>query len=115
MEIFSLHTVDIFLQGFFLLLCISLGIYILFKDNIELFKNVDKLNEFSRELYKIFIRIVNFRKISSTKSDDDPPNESINYLGLIPLSIIFAFSLCFKIISVTPNFYLGVFPNQFDA
>jgi len=114
MEIYNLHTWDIFLQGFFLLICLGLGVFIIFNDNLEPFKDVDRIEVFSRRLGVIFYRILNFRTVNPEKdipnktndqTTKDTPDKKKNkdapvptanfspyaYLGLIPIIIILSF------------------------
>lgn len=86
MEIYSLHSFDIFLQGFFLLTCITLGVYIVFKDNIEVLKNKKTLAEFSKWLYELFEKILGIFNKSNAKIQ-----LSFKYFGLIPVIIILSF------------------------
>lgn len=94
MEIFTLHTVDIFLQGFFLLLCIGLGLYIIFKDNdkVGLFWNSEdkvykkNLADLSNALHAIMKAILSIFNRSSSN-----PSIDLKYLGFIPAIIVLSF------------------------
>lgn len=91
MEIQNLYSFDIFLQGLFLLLCIVSGLYIVFKDNLERFKNVHSLSNFSKGLHKLTLQIV--RMLSFQFNTKEQDRSVIRYFGIIPLVIAASFML----------------------
>ncbi len=87
MEIYSLHSIDLFLQGTFLLLCLILGLVIIFKDNLQSYKKektVANLSEYIHEFFKNLLSLINI-------GAKDQKIKSYKYLGLIPIFIISAF------------------------
>lgn len=87
MEIHNLYSLDIFLQGFFLLICILLGLYLVFKDNLETFKEIDSIHNFSKSLHVFVLQTINTLSLKSTVSQ----GKAYQYFGIIPLVIIFSF------------------------
>jgi hypothetical protein len=87
MEIYNIHSWDIFLQGFFLLICFALGLYIVFNNNLETFRDVDKISKFSKKLSTVFFNLINFRTIDVNQQ----AKGNYNYLIFVPMIIILSF------------------------
>lgn len=89
MEIQNLYSLDIFFQGAFLFICVALGLYIVFKDNLETFKEVYSLHKFSDDLHKLVLQLIGFLTL---KSETGKP-ANFRFLGMIPFLIVASFIL----------------------
>lgn len=114
MEIQSLFSLDIFIQGFFVLTCALLGLFILFQDNLETFKNIDSLHNFSEHLGNI---IHHGLSTLARKSEKQMAPSAAAYLSVVPIVLaltvltgIMAYSFADKWIDSSNGKHLGLKP-----
>lgn len=100
MEIHNLYSIDIFLQGMFLLLCAFIGLYIVFNDNLENFKHSDTVNKLSDNFHTLAMNIAGVFSLGPNSESPKNENEEKNSkngqfkaLGIIPIVIILSFIL----------------------
>lgn len=112
MEIHNLYSLDIFLQGFFLSICVFLGLFIIFRNNLEKYNEPQSVNNLSNYLRIIIltgIRVLTLKDIPEFEkegaNDKEQPNNSnkkkskkgsknqaqYNILLLIPIAITISF------------------------
>lgn len=90
MEINDLYSLDIFLQGIFLLICLAIGLYLVFNDNLEKLNTSENIAEISTNIHKLVNRIFS---VVSLKDVFKEPKEILKLLGVIPIVIISSFIL----------------------
>ncbi len=90
MEIHTLYSLDIFLQGVFLLICLSIGLYLVFNDNLEKLNSAESIKEISSNLHNIVERLFS---TASFKGFVKGPKETLKLLGAIPIFVIGSFIL----------------------
>lgn len=90
MEIHNLYSLDIFLQGVFLLICLAIGLYLVFNDNLEKLNSSESIEEISSNLHDI---VKGLFSTASFKDFVKEPKEVLKLLGVIPIVVVCSFIL----------------------
>lgn len=90
MELHSLYSFDIFLQGTFLSICLAVGLYLVFNDNLEKLRTSESVGKLSKNIHELTKQIV---AIATLKKMFDSGNQTFKYLIIIPLTIVLSFIL----------------------